>query len=427
MRLILPFVILYSAFLSGAELSAKELPSQDSLTITINQADSLFLKNNFTLLAAKFEVSYSDALISQAKLYPNPNLFIDQGAYNHETEKWFDVSPTGQTAASIQQIIILAGKRNKNIDIAKINSEISTYQFFDLLRTLKFELHESFYALYFLRRSTLIYDKEIESLESLIHLYRAQYDKGNISLAELSRLESLNFTLKNERLELIQDIADRQGDLILLMGDAFSRTIIPDVPENINTKMKGFTVDYQQLLDSTLANRYDLKIADEGQKLAQANLSLQKALRVPDITLGANWDRQGSYITNYNSLSVAIDLPVFNRNQGNIRAAEHRFEESQSNYSFEQLSVETEMTKAYDEFIETQKLLDNTVGLYNSGNEKLMEKIISNFSNHTISMLEFIDYFENFKSVSVQYFKLLNKYMHSMENINYVTGTTIFR
>src|SRR5436190_21626584 len=122
MRLTISRIIFLTTLLNYNLLIARESPTEDSLALTIEQADSFFLSNNFSLLAAKFEISASDALISQAKLYPNPGLFIDQGAYNHETGKWFDVTPTGQTAASLQQIIILAGKRNKNINLAKINS-----------------------------------------------------------------------------------------------------------------------------------------------------------------------------------------------------------------------------------------------------------------------------------------------------------------
>src|SRR5215471_9703264 len=80
---------------------------QDTMRITLDEAEKQFLQYNFLLLAAKYQVSAADAAIIQAKLYPNPNFFVEQGVYNPETKKWFDLSSTGQTALALQQVIIL--------------------------------------------------------------------------------------------------------------------------------------------------------------------------------------------------------------------------------------------------------------------------------------------------------------------------------
>ncbi len=75
---------------------------------------------------------------------------------------------------------------------------------------------------------------------------------------------------------------------------------------------------------------YDLKITETQIQSEQTNLALQKAMRIPDITLGANGTEWGSYVYNYNSLSLSFDLPVWNRNQGNIKIAENKIEEMQN-------------------------------------------------------------------------------------------------
>ena len=132
---------------------------QDTLRVGLQVVENQFLQKNFLLLASKYQVSVADAAIIQAKLYPNPNFSIEQGVYNQDTKKWFDLSSTGETALALQQIIILAGKRNRQIDIAKINSQISLYQFYDLVRALRYELRSSFYGIYFLRDAITVYDK----------------------------------------------------------------------------------------------------------------------------------------------------------------------------------------------------------------------------------------------------------------------------
>jgi len=182
---------------------------QDTLHITLQDAEKQFIQRNFLLLASKYQVSTADAAIIQAKLYPNPNFSIEQGVYNQDTKKWFDLSSTGETALALQQIIILAGKRNKQIDIAKINSQISLYQFYDLIRTLRYELRSSFYGIYFLRDAIGVYDREIESLKTLIDVYTSQYNKGNIAFKDLARLQALQFSLQNERLDLVKQSTEK--------------------------------------------------------------------------------------------------------------------------------------------------------------------------------------------------------------------------
>ncbi len=401
--------------------------AQDTLRITLEEAEKRFIENNFLLLAAKYRVSEADAAIIQARLYPNPNLSINQGAYNPETKNWFDLSSTGETAVSLQQVIILAGKRNKQIDIAKINSQLSVYQFYDLIRTLRYELRSSFYSLYFLDQPISVYDKEIKSLQVLIDTYTDQYKKGNISFKDLARLQALQFSLQNERLDLLKQAAEKQSDLSLLIGDTLTQPIKPIPDTSLIDRFDIGRLNYEQLLDSAFANRYDLRVASTSVKLDQTNLSLQRSLRVPDLTIGANYDRAGSYVQNFNAISVAIDLPFWNRNQGNIKAAQFQVDESKDLQSQAELQVKADVSKAYKEMLETDKLYRSVSLQFNGDYEKLLDGITKGYEDHTISLLEFIDYYETYKNSELEFNHLQNNRLNALENLNLATGTIVLK
>jgi outer membrane protein, heavy metal efflux system len=401
--------------------------AQDTLRITLQDAETQFLQHNFLLLAAKYQVSMTDAAIIQAKLYPNPNVLVEQGAYNPETKKWFDLSSTGQTALALQQVIILAGKRNKQIDIAKINSQISAYQFYDLIRTLRYQLRSSFYTLYFLQEPVAIYDKEIESLRTLIDVYNAQYKKGNVAFKELARLQALQFSLQNERLDLIKQINESRANLSLLIGDTLAKPISPLVNEQYLNSIDVTKVSYNELIDSALINRFDLKAAQSQVRLSEANLRLQKALRVPDLTLGASYDKAGSYVQNYNALTAAIDLPFWNRNQGNIKAAQFEVNASQQIQFQAQLQVRGEIDKAYQRLLESDRLFKSASIEFTGDYENLLDGILRAYQNHTISLLEFIDYYEAYKDSKLQFNRLQSERMDALENLNLSTGTNILK
>jgi cobalt-zinc-cadmium efflux system outer membrane protein len=404
-----------------------EIYAQDSLRITLEQAESQFLQKNFLLLAAKYRVSEADAAIIQAKLYPNPNFSFEQGVYNEDTKKWFDLSETGETALALQQVIILAGKRNKQINLAKINSQISSYQFYDLIRTLRYSLRSSFYSLYYLDEPIAVYDREIESLKILIDTYTEQYNKGNVAFKDLARLEALQFSLQNERLGLIKQVSEKQTDLALLIGDTLAKPIKPIADTGFVNHLDLSNLNYQQLLDSALLNRYDLKTASSQVQFSQTNLDLQRSLRIPDLTVGGAYDKAGSYVRNYNALTLAIDLPLWNRNQGNIKMAQSQIDESKQLESQAELQVKADITKAYREMLEVDKLYKTVSLQFTPDYEKLLDGIIKGYQNHTISLLEFIDYYETYKNSKLEFNHLQNNRLDALENLNLATGTIILK
>jgi len=110
-----------------------KISGQDTVNITIDKADSAFLVNNLSLLSAKYSISAAQALKIQAKVYPNPTLYLEQSLVNKNTRSNYDTDPTrtGSTENIVQvnQLITLAGKRNKQIKLADINIKLTETDF----------------------------------------------------------------------------------------------------------------------------------------------------------------------------------------------------------------------------------------------------------------------------------------------------------
>src|SRR5579871_241343 len=159
-KLILFFLICCSFRMSSsAQLVA------DTVRLSLPDAEKMFLDSNLLLLAQKYNVDAQKALVMQARLWPNPNFGISHGLYSGTLKQFFPVGANDETAASLSQLILLAGKRNKQVKIAQANAQLSEYQFFDLLRTLKYTLRTDFFNIYFLQKSAKIYDAEIIALQ----------------------------------------------------------------------------------------------------------------------------------------------------------------------------------------------------------------------------------------------------------------------
>jgi outer membrane protein, heavy metal efflux system len=399
----------------------------DTVSLSLQDAENLFLKNNFDLLAAKYQINEAEAALVQAKLWDNPNINIEQGAYNNDNKKWFDISPTGETAVIIQQLVYLAGKRDKRIKIEKINSQIAQYQFYDLMRALRYELRTSFFEFYFLRQSLSVYDRELTALKLLVDAYTLEYKKGNVPFKELARLQALQFNLENEKIDVLKNLTEKQGNIVLLIGDTLSRSIKPIVDVTALDDIDPASFSLEQLFDLGLSSRYDLKISEAQIQSEQMNLSLQRAMRIPDISIGARYDKAGSYVHNYNSLSLGFDLPLWNHNQGNIRIAENKIEESKTLKNQKELEVKNDINNAYVQLIETDRLYKSSLQKFDSNYENLFEGITAAYQNHTIGLLEFIDYYETYKNSKSEYYQLQNNRLDALENLNMATGSTIIK
>jgi outer membrane protein, heavy metal efflux system len=96
------------ALLLWAETTLCEASSSsgnvDTVFITLEKAEDRFVQNNLQLLAARFGIGAAKAAAYQAGLWSNPNIAVEQNAYNKYTNKYFDVSRTGNTEVQLQQL-----------------------------------------------------------------------------------------------------------------------------------------------------------------------------------------------------------------------------------------------------------------------------------------------------------------------------------
>jgi cobalt-zinc-cadmium efflux system outer membrane protein len=403
------------------------MKAQDTLHITLQDAEKQFLEKNLQLLAQQYNISIAKAEIIQARLYNNPNLTLSGNLYNPDRKRFFDIdNRTGQYEIGIQQMISLAGKRNKQIKLARINADMSENAFFDLLRTLRFSLRSSFYDAYFLQSSMKAYEEQIASLEKMDATYYDLQKKGLVTLKDAVRLRSLLYSLKAERTSLQNQVNDQEAALQLLLQNNHA-WFVPDMPENTVTGIPEVRkTSLQSLVDSAYINRQDLLMAQNNLLYNQQNYKLQKAVAVPDLTLGANFDKRGSFVDNATFLDLGIDLPFFNRNQGNIKAAKYSVDQTKLLVQQQTMAVENEVQTAYSKAINTDKMLQSVDPEFRQQFEQLLKSITENFLKKNISLLELTDFYDSYKENMLQLNQLQNDRMQAIETLNFAIGKTLF-
>src|SRR2546428_1155708 len=118
--------------------------SSGSRPITISDAVSIFLKQNFQVIAARYDVDTAEAEKLTARLRPNPDISV--GFSGLPLNLSGNLLTEQQYSYSIAQPFELGGKRGKRIDVANANSDVARAHFEMAVWQLTNRLKKKFYT-----------------------------------------------------------------------------------------------------------------------------------------------------------------------------------------------------------------------------------------------------------------------------------------
>ncbi|SFQ53701.1 TolC family protein [Hymenobacter arizonensis] len=399
----------------------------DTLRLTLAEAEQRFLSTNYALLAQKFNVSAAQAQELQASLFDNPEISVERNAYNPYRGRFFESNEERkQWVATYQQLLLLGGKRRKNVEYQRLGTEIEGHNFNDLVRTLQYELRTGFVRLYYRQQTLGVYQQQREALQRTLTIYQAQLNRGNVALKEVVRLKAALFSLESERKELVNEISELQASLNLLLGNRPPRVLLPVLPANPATGLRLAALPLAQALEVARSSRPDLRAAETTTRQEQQNLLVQKALAVPDLTVGGLYDYNGAVGKNYTGITVGMPLPLFNRNQGNIRSAQAQIQASEQALNQQATAVETEVAEAYAKAAEAERLATSFPTDYFTDFDKLLDGVLTSYQRKAIGTLEFLDFLESYKDNMVQLNEARADQLNSFENLNQQLGRRVF-
>lgn len=390
----------------------------DTLRLTVKQAEQLFIKNNLLLLAQKYNVDATKALIIQAKLYPNPNISYDIGTNR----------PSGyssEQAAQLQQEIVLTRKIKKQVDMAETNYVLAEDNFKDLLRTLMYTLRSNYYNIYYLRQIAKVYDEEIRALQTVVDAYKHVEGKEYVSEAEIVQVQAQLYSLQSEYQGWIDNINDVESQTRLLLHSPPTVYILPDVNPDI-VKADPLTYGLSTLVDSAYKNRTDYMIAKANLLLSRQNYVYQKALAVPDVFLSAGLDTHGSYWPNIATLGFSINIPVFNRNQGNIKNAKIMIDVNDTQLQYTLKSVDEQVFRGLQKAIDADKLYKGIDPAFAAKFDTLAADMLKNYLSRNVNLLTFQAFYDSYKTNIVQLNTILFNKVNCLETLNLLTGTNFF-
>lgn len=394
-------------------------------TYSVADLENLFQKNNLQLIAKKYEVNKAEALLIQEKLWPNPTLTVDN--LNLWANKSFETMPNlignygskQQLNMELEQLIETAGKRKKRIAIKKAEQEGSQLEFEEVLRQLRLDLRNNLHSI----RRLQLQEKELNTVHRLFsqlnEQYKIQAGKQHISQVSYFRVNSELIGIQKELLDLKTELNDRIQELRVL-------TQMPELKvENIvfdEFSMAKFKTLPSNLKEQALSQNIYLQTLNNEIQISEIQLRLEKAHRTPNFNLLMNYERGGNVMNNFIGFGLNIDLPIFNRNKGNIQAAKIQLEQNQVSYSMGQLTLGNEIDKILNRLEIYTRNLEQWQENHDEGLVEVLENYIKYLQERQVTLIEFIDFAQAQREAQQAFLELQEKYSNSIEELQYLVG-----
>jgi outer membrane protein, heavy metal efflux system len=394
---------------------------QNTTLVTLDQAIDLALAHNHSILATRTLILQDQALEITANLRPNPTLDADTQFIPFFSPQDFsgtNLNETQQFDIGIGYLFERGRKRQHRLQAARDQTAVQRAQVADAERTLAFNVGQQFVSV-LLAESTLQFAlQDLKSFQQTVDLSEAQLKAGSISEGDYLKI----------KLQLLQFQTDassaRLAKVQALVGlrEQLGYNAVPadyDVVGDLAYQpLKGNLEDFET---RGLSERPDFRAAVLGITAAQSQIALAKANAKVDV----NGTYDFTHVSGENTASIFVnfELPIFNRNQGEIARTGYALTQAQEQQQSASDTVLSDVANAY----EAVRSNDEVVQLYTSGYLKQAQdsRDISEYAykRGAASLLDFLDAERSYRSVQLAYRQALAAYMTALEQLKEAVGT----
>jgi cobalt-zinc-cadmium efflux system outer membrane protein len=389
--------------------------------ITLDQAIQMALEHNHNLLAARTTIQQNQAEEITANLRPDPVLlgdtqFLPIFQPSNFSSDYLD--NTVQFDLGVSYLFERGKKRQNRLQAAKDQTAVTRWQVADNERTLTFNVATDFINVELAESTLELANQDLKSFQASVDVTEARYKAGDIGMDDLLKM-------KLQLLQFQTDVA--QAKLARVQGLSDLRQLLGYEQVSAEYDVAGafdyqpMTAGLEDLQAGALKSRPDLRAAQQGVQAANSAFNLQKAIGKRDVTGQVNYTHIG-YLSDV-SLFGSVQLPIFDRNQGEITRAGFAITQAQEQQLFANGQVLTDVKDAYEEW----QANDEIVGLYRSGylDEAQQSRDITDYAytHGAASLLDFLDAERGFRATQLGYRQALALYLQSLEQLREAVGT----
>jgi outer membrane protein, heavy metal efflux system len=420
-------VTLAGLLFQGHALGQPPSPSSPPVVtrLTKEQAVTLALERNRTLRAQRLTVDQSRANEITAGLKPNPVFTSSNADFPVFTPSQLTLSnlANNQTfTESLSYLLERGGKRDRRLQAARDATELTARTVDDAERQVRFEVGQAFVSILLAKATLEFARQDLADFSEVVELNRRRVTSGDLSEGDFLKIEL-------QKLQFEQDVS--AAEVAMVQARAALRQLVgyDTVAEDFDVvgqlAHRATAVSLEALEREALTARPDLRAAEVNTKLAGSTVALARANRARDLTLETEYDRNGP--VNGVGVGMAIEIPVHDRNQGEIARSQFALAQARESESAARFAVLTDVVNAHAAFSTNEKV----VSLYESGyrEQARQSREISRYAyaKGATGLLDLLDAERTYRATEIAYRQALAAWMTSAEQVNFAVGKQVIQ
>ncbi len=344
-----------------APKSVVAMPELAGGPLTLEELERLALDHNPEMFASEAQIRAAEGLRRQVGLYPNPVL-----GYTTEENPLESDRDGGKRGGFVEQTIVLGGKLRKNraifereVERAEAVRDLVHIRELNRLRIL-------YYRTAAAQRLVEVEERLATLSSESVDVAAQLFNTGLVDLPERLAIENEAEMVDLDRLAARRRLVELWRELRAAVGDP---TLTPArLADTLETDLPR--LEAEATIEAILARSPELRFATLGVERARLAIARERAEPIPNLEVSAGLvdDREpiapgGPSIGSQWQGDVGVRIPLFDRNQGNIAAAEAELERAESELRRVRLKIEARFAPVFADYEQEY----DRVGRYRDG------------------------------------------------------------
>ena len=367
-------------------------------------------ENSAFLDAKNLQIKASGLMIDQARVWGNPTLSGDFGGITQNDTSGFSYS------FRVSQPFFFPGKQKLRAAFAAYNQQLEILSLQERKQLIQFNVLQAAYR--------------YKLTEELLHHFQKRLDRFKVLRAAIAakplvspEIRAQKFIIESALKNSERDYLNLQRELAVALQSLNVYVKVTERPELVLPAFDGVApLDRSALLSEVAANNILIKKIGIQVSQAEANSTLLSREAYPDINIAAYYDKDtGPFQEHRFGGGVSLPIPLFNRNQHAVAAAENYAQAAQKEREYAVDILKRDFNAAFEEYLVATQLIEKfPVDQVESTNRSL-QNLTHEFMRGRLTTLTFADVEQRMRDF------IVSAYMAQMAYVNAVLQIALYR
>lgn len=395
--------------------------SPTAIPLALDEAVKEALEKNLGLLAERYNVSIADARIITAHLRPNPILSIGGDHLDVLGTGYSAENAAGPAEYSIRTDFVFerGRKRENRIAVAETTRAVAQLQLLNTVRGIVLDVQNGFVEVLLAKANLTLAQENLQSFRDIVRINEKRVKSGDLAEVELLRVQLAELQFENSARQAELRVSTSKARLQLLLGRTRANF---DVTGEL--RRDESPLELEALQEQARKLRPDVQALARDQARSLAEVRLQLAQGIVDYTVGTEYRRQQGLAGTGNSLGVFFqtNIPVFNRNQGEIERARQEQRQIEARIRALSASVENEVEIAYQQYTSSRTTVEKLEKTMLARARDVRQITQYSYTRGEATLIEFLDAQRAYNETIQTYNEARAEYARNLFQIDAATG-----